>query len=146
MTPGSTDIQSLPKATQYLTNLLQLLWLQWVLSCFVISKNWHAFRHFSSVREMSGICEWVFLQVTPKTIWQNWYSSGQGARLNLQFFWGRVYYTLFQKKRNINLSIFPGTPGSLTLTWCKLQFHWHTLFSKRKVSSKMLRFFWKRVY
>ncbi len=28
----------------------------------------------------------------------------------------------------------------------ELQFHWHTLFSERKTSSKMLRFFWKRVY
>ncbi len=27
------------------------------------------------------------------------------------------YYTLFQKKRNINLSISPGSPGSLTLTY-----------------------------
>ncbi len=25
-------------------------------------------------------------------------------------------YTLFQKKRNFNLSVFPGAPGSLTLT------------------------------
>ncbi len=60
-----------------------------------------------------------------------------------------MMYTLFQKKRNIYLSIFLVPLGhwpSHYQNGVELQFHWHTLFSKRKASSKMLRFFWKRVY
>ncbi len=78
-------------------------------------------------------------------------------------------YTLLQKKRNFNLSIFPGAPGSLTLAWDRENFvfemqllavcyqghcrndvwpevHWHTIFPKRNAIFKNLRFFWKRVY
>ena len=79
MTPGSTGIQSFPKAAQYLTNLPPLLWLQWYLSCFVISLRWLLLRHFSTLREASGIFEWGLFQVTPKTIWQNWHDPGSGS-------------------------------------------------------------------
>ena len=77
MTPGY--IQSFPKPTQYLTNLPKLLWLQWNLSYFVISLWCIVCTHFSIVNEVSGIFEWGLLQVTPKTIWQNWHDPWSGS-------------------------------------------------------------------
>ena len=58
-------------------------------------------------------------------------------------------FTLFSKKKlKFNLSIFPGAPGSLTLTYCLdvwLRVHWHTILSKRKATLENLSFFWRRV-
>ena len=69
------------------------------------------------------------------------------------------FYTLPQKKHRFNPSIFPGDPGSLTLTqghvnfvrWSyvndtRCQVHWYTLYPKRNATFKNLHFFWGRVY
>ncbi len=51
------------------------------------------------------------------------------------------YYTQSQKKRNFSSWIFPGAQGQGHVTLD----HGYTLFSKRKATFKMSRFFWERV-
>ncbi len=57
-------------------------WLQWDLSCFVMSlmsPKWHVLKQVRIARDPWGISQWGFLQVTLRTIWQNVHDPGSGS-------------------------------------------------------------------
>ncbi len=90
-----------PKEMHHFKKIPSLHWLQWDLSCFVMSPKWHVLKQVRIARDPWGISQRGFLQVTLRTIWQNVHDPGSGSVTNghrekmgsekLRFFWRRVY-------------------------------------------------------
>ena len=72
-------IHSWPKEMHHLEKIPSLHWLQWDLSCFVMSPKWHVLKQVRIVRDPWGISQRGFLQVTLRTIWQNVHDPGSGS-------------------------------------------------------------------
>ncbi len=72
-------IHSWPKEMHHLEKIPSLPWLQWDLSCFVMSPKWHELKQVRIARDPWGISRRGFLQVTLRTIWQNVHDPGSGS-------------------------------------------------------------------
>ena len=72
-------IHSWPKDMHHLEKIPSLHWLQWDLSCFVMSPKWHVLKQVRIARGPWGISQRGFLQVTPRTISQNVHDPGSGS-------------------------------------------------------------------
>ncbi len=72
-------IHSWPKEMHHSEKILILHWLQWDLSCFVMSQKLHVFKQVRIARDPPGISQRGFLQVTLRIIWQNVHDPWSGS-------------------------------------------------------------------